>query len=100
RLPSLTRVQIEQEVREKIILGLEQALAGARFTCDHGVNPTALFVAGVHLGAAQAFASCFLCMAPIPGPIQPVMADHLSTANIFLAPYQACIPTFHFSAYG
>src|SRR5207244_6823188 len=81
RLPSLTHEKITEEVHDKIIVPLQQALAAARFTYDHGVNPGALFVAGVHLGAAQAFASCFLCMAPIPPAIQSVMADHLSTAN-------------------
>ena len=100
RLPSLTRVQLEQEVRVNIILELQRALAGARFTCDRGVNPSALFVAGVHLGAAQAFASCFLCQAPIRGAVQTVMRNHLITAHDNLAPYAACIPTFDFGAFG
>jgi hypothetical protein len=100
RLPSLTRVQIEQEVRVNIILKLQQALAEARFTCDHGVNPSALFVAGVHLGAAQAFASCFLCHPPIPAAFQTVMANHLKTAHDALVPYAACIPNFDFNTFG
>lgn len=99
RLPSLSQKDTGDALND-IIAQLQTALGRARFNCDHGVNPSALFVAGLHLGAAQAYASCFLCRVPIPGAFQTVMHNHLTTAHDALVPYGACIPTFDFSQFG
>ncbi len=91
QLYSMSSDQIRQNV-ETIIKELQTAIAGAAFVCDNGVSPIAIYVAGVHLGAAQAWASAQQCrVAPMPAVIAGVINNHLNTARDALKPYTACL---------
>ncbi|MDQ3142757.1 MAG: hypothetical protein M3Q56_10985 [Bacteroidota bacterium] len=91
RLSSLSSSQITQEI-EIIIKELEIAVSRAPFTCDNGVNPISLYVGGVHLGAAQAWASAQQCRAaPMPAVVATVIRNHLTTAASALTPYSPCL---------
>ncbi|MBK9736437.1 MAG: hypothetical protein IPO92_16365 [Saprospiraceae bacterium] len=49
--------------------------------------------AGLHLGAAQAHASCQQCRsAPMPMAFQTVIRNHLNTARDAFANYLPCVP--------
>ena len=86
------------QVTEGIIKDLQVVVQNLRLGCDNGVNMLSLYVGGVHLGAAQAWASSRQCMpTPMPAAIQSVIANHLSTANAALLPYSRCIPQFNFA---
>ncbi len=98
RLSSLMGSQVVPQVQQ-IITDLQLAVRQATANCDRGANLESLYVAGVNLGAAQAWAACFSC-APVPGNIQTVIANHLMTANNGLTPFAGCIPTFDFGQFG
>ena len=90
-LRTMSSATISKEI-EMIIKELQTAINRAAFKCDNGVQPIALFVAGVHLGAAQAWASAQQCMpVPMPAPVASVISAHLNTASTALAPYAPCL---------
>lgn len=90
-LRSMSSIRITQET-EIIIKELQVAITNAPFNCDHGVSPIAIYVGGVHLGAAQAWASSRQCMpVPMPVPIANVIRNHLNVANAALIPYTECL---------
>ncbi|MBA4853832.1 hypothetical protein [Emticicia sp. BO119] len=98
-LPSASSQQIVQQT-EGIIRDLQTVVQNLRLSCDNGVNMLSLYVGGVHLGAAQAWASSQQCRAvPMPANIQSVIANHLTTASSALAPYARCIPQFNFGGF-
>lgn len=91
RLRSMTSAQIKEEINS-IILELQNIISKAPFQCNNGVHPIALYVGGVHLGAAQAWASSQQCMpAPMPAVIAGVISNHLTTASTALTPYASCL---------
>jgi hypothetical protein len=86
---------------ENIIRDLQVVVQNLKLSCDNNVSLSALYVGGIHLGAAQAWASSRQCMpTPMPAAIQSVIQNHLTTANNALTPYRACIPQFDFSGFG
>ncbi|MEP7197325.1 MAG: hypothetical protein ABI851_12465 [Saprospiraceae bacterium] len=88
---TMSSAQITRDV-EIVIKELQSIIGSAPFSCDHGVSPSALYVGGIHLGAAQAWASSRQCMpTPMPANIATVIANHLSTANAALLPYEPCL---------
>jgi hypothetical protein len=92
RLPSLTNVQAEAEI-QALIRKLQDIIARASATCDNGVTLSSLYVTGVHLGAAQAHASCRICQpAPMPIAFQTVIRNHLQTASDAFANFLPCVP--------
>lgn len=92
RMPSLTNVQAEAEI-QAIIREIQTLLLSTTSTCDHGATLHALFVAGVHIGAAQAHASAQMCRpAPMPMAFQTVIRNHLITARDNFAVYLPCVP--------
>ncbi|RYU93403.1 hypothetical protein [Emticicia agri] len=98
-LPSASSQQIVQQT-EGIIRDLQAVVQSLRLSCDNGVSMLSLYVGGVHLGAAQAWASSQQCRAvPMPANIQSVIANHLTTASNALAPYARCIPQFNFGGF-
>jgi hypothetical protein len=98
-LPSASSQQIVQQT-ESIIRDLQAVVQSLRLSCDNGVNMLSLYVGGVHLGAAQAWASSRQCQAvPMPVAIQTVISNHLTTASNALAPYARCIPQFNFGGF-
>jgi len=91
QLPGMSSAQIRQNI-ETIIIELQTAISGAPFVCDNGVSPVAIYVGGVHLGAAQAWASAQQCQAaPMPAAIAGVIRNHLNTARDALIPYTTCL---------
>ncbi len=98
-LPTASSQQIVQQT-EGIIRDLQTVVQNLRLSCDNGVNMLSLYVGGVHLGAAQAWASSRQCqMVPMPAAIQTVIANHLTTASNALTPYARCIPQFNFGGF-
>jgi hypothetical protein len=93
RLPGMRKQQAIQET-EQLIQELQLATRLASIRCDNGINLESLLVAGIHLGAAQAWASCFQCQPPppIPANIQAVINNHLNTARTGLMGFSACLP--------
>ena len=86
---------------ESIIRDLQVVVQNLKLSCDNNVNMSALYVGGIHLGAAQAWASSRQCMpTPMPVAVQNVIQNHLTTASNALTPYAACIPQFDFSGFG
>jgi len=99
RLPSLTNVQAEAEIRA-LILELQVVVAQSHATCDNGVTLSSLFVTGVHMGAAQAHASGRMCQpAPMPAAFQTVIRNHLNTARDAFAGFLPCVPNFSLSQF-
>jgi hypothetical protein len=91
QLASMSSAQIRQSI-ETIIIELQTAITNAPWVCDNGVSPIAIYVGGVHLGAAQAWASAQQCRpAPMPAAIAGVIRGHLNTAQTALTPYTACL---------
>lgn len=92
RLPRLTNVQAEAEI-QTLIRKLQDIIVRSNARCSQQVSWSALFVAGVHLGAAQAHASCQICQeAPMPVDFQTVIRNHLNTARNAFAVYLPCVP--------
>lgn len=98
-LSTASSQQIVQQT-EGIIRDLQAVVQNLRMSCDNGVHILSLYVGGVHLGAAQAWASSRQCqVVPIPAAIQSVIANHLTTASNALSPYSRCIPQFNFGGF-
>lgn len=98
-LPTASSQQIVQQT-ESIIRDLQVVVQNLKMSCDNGVHILSLYVGGVHLGAAQAWASSRQCQAtPMPAAIQSVIANHLTTASNALSPYARCIPQFNFGGF-
>jgi hypothetical protein len=94
RLPTLSASQAV-DMTEELIKNLQVAVAQANPSCDGGLNISNLYVAGVHLGAAQAWASSRMCQpAPMPLNIQQAIRAHLTTATNALRPSLTCLPYF------
>ena len=86
---------------ESLIRDLQAVVQNLRLSCDYNVNFSALYVGGIHLGAAQAWATSRQCMpTPMPVAVQNVIQNHLTTARNALNPYSASIPQFDLSAFG
>ncbi len=98
RLPSLTQVQAVDEI-DRLIKEIQGSVARANVQCDNGGSLMSLFIAGIHLGAAQAIANSFVCRM-IPPEWQTNINNHLVTARDGLAGFSACIPSFNFSVFG
>lgn len=86
---------------ESLIRDLQAVVQNLRLSCDNNVHISALYIGGIHLGAAQAWASSRQGMpTPMPVAVQNVIRNHLSTARNALSPYGASIPQFDLSAFG
>lgn len=86
---------------ESLIRDLQGVVQRLTLSCNNNVQLSSLYIAGVHLGAAQAWASSRQCMpTPMPAAVQTVIQNHLTTASTALAPYAACIPQFDMSGFG
>jgi hypothetical protein len=86
---------------ESLIRDLQAVVQNLRLSCDNNVHISALYVGGIHLGAAQAWASSRQCMpTPMPAAVQNVIQNHLMTARNALNAYSASIPQFDLSAFG
>lgn len=91
QLHGMPSAQITQSI-DIIIKELQGAISQAPFACDHGVSPLAIYVGGIHLGAAQAWASAQQCRpTPMPANIASAIMDHLTTASSALLPYSKCL---------
>ncbi len=97
RLPALSRQQAVDEI-DRLIKELGAAINKAHVSCDKGTTLEALFITGVHLGAAQAIASTFICR-PIPPDWQTNINNHLSTARNALQGFSACVPSVNLSVF-
>ncbi len=94
-----TNVQLVDE-SVALITALQTTVARIDPDCDNGVNLVDIYVAGVHLGAAQAWASSQQCLrAPMALPIQTNINRHLTTARNALTNYQACLEGFDFNVF-
>ena len=92
RIPSLTNVQAEAEI-QSLIRKLQDVIARSQAVCDNRITLSSLYVSGVHLGAAQAHASCRQCQpAPMPMAFQTVIRNHLNTARDAFANFLPCVP--------
>lgn len=92
RIPSLTNVQAEAEI-QSMIKKIQTIVANSSARCSNGTTLSALYVSAVHLGAAQAHASCQICRAaPMPMAFQTVIRNHLNTARDAFAAYIPCVP--------
>lgn len=92
RIPSLTNVQAESEIHA-LVRKLQDVIARSRAVCDNRITLSSLYVTGVHLGAAQAHASCRQCQAaPMPMAFQTVIRNHLNTARDAFANFLPCVP--------
>ncbi len=99
RMPSLTNVRAEQEIRA-LILELQGIIARTNVVCDNGVTLSSLFVTGVHIGAAQAHASSRMCQpVPMPMALQTVIRNHLQTASDAFANFLPCVPGFSLTSF-
>lgn len=86
---------------EQIIVDLQTVIQNLTISCDKGVHPLALYVSGIHIGAAQAWSSSRQCLpTPMPRSIQTAITNHLTTANNALISNEACIGGFDFSSFG
>jgi hypothetical protein len=91
-LAGMTGTQAARET-ERLILDLQVAVRKAAITCNSGFNLEQLYIAGIHLGAAQAHASSRICQAvPMPANIAAVITNHLTTAHNALVTLTACVP--------
>jgi hypothetical protein len=90
-LRGMSSAQIRKEI-EDIIKELQLAIKNTTFQCDNNVHPYAIYIGGIHLGAAQAWASAQQCR---PAPMSPVIAStiaaHLGEADKALRPYAPCL---------
>lgn len=94
RIPSLSNTQAVAEI-EALIKELQLAVSKVQLDCGNGATLSSLFVTGVHMGAAQAWASSRICMpTPMPGAIQTVINNHLNTASTAFAAFLPCVPGF------
>jgi hypothetical protein len=61
-----------------------------------GVNTLrSLYLTGIHIGAAQAWASSrMLRPTPMPGDIQRTIMDHLRIAETSFSEFRSCVPNF------
>jgi hypothetical protein len=85
-------VQAESEI-QAIIRKLQDVITRSSAVCDNRITLSSLFVTGVHLGAAQAHASCQQCRpTPMPMAFQTVIRNHLNTARDAFANYLICVP--------
>ena len=92
RMPSLTNVQAESEIHT-LVRKLQDIIARSQAVCDNRITLSSLYVSGVHLGAAQAHASCRQCQAaPMPMAFQTVIRNHLNTARDAFANFLPCVP--------
>lgn len=99
RMPSLTNVRAEQEIRA-LILELQGIIARTNVVCDNGVTLSSLFVTGVHVGAAQAHASSRICQpVPMPMALQTVIRNHLQTASDAFANFLPCVSGFSLTSF-
>ncbi|MBK9272324.1 MAG: hypothetical protein IPM48_12085 [Saprospiraceae bacterium] len=93
RIPNLTNVQAEQEIH-LLVRKLQEVVVNNRSKCHHQIPLSSLYVAGVHLGAAQAHASCQQCqLTPMPMAIQTVIRNHLNTARDAFSAFLPCVPS-------
>jgi hypothetical protein len=98
-LNSLTGAQASKE-SEKIILDVQLAIRNAAISCSNGMSIEQLFIMGIHLGAAQAYASSRLCQpVPMPANIQSVITSHLQTARAAAATLTACMPDLNLNIF-
>lgn len=98
RLPSLTRQQSVDEI-DAIIKSIQGELAAANITCDRNGTLMALFVGGIHLGAAQAIANSFICRMIAPD-WQMNIRNHMTTAQTALFGFRDCIPSVDLPRFG
>jgi hypothetical protein len=100
RIPSLTNTQAVAEI-EALIRDLQSAVAQTQLNCGNGVSTlSSLYGTGVHMGAAQAWASSRICMpTPMPAAIQSVITNHLNTASAAFAGFLPCVPGFSLSQF-
>jgi len=92
RIPTLTNVQAEAEIHS-LVRKLQDIIGRSDAVCDNRITLSSLYVAGVHLGAAQAHASCQQCQrTPMPMAFQTVIRNHLNTARDAFANYLPCVP--------
>jgi hypothetical protein len=92
RIPSLTNVQAEAEIHA-LVRKLQEIISRSNAVCDNRISILSLYVAAVHLGAAQAHSSCRQCQpAPMPMAFQTVIRNHLNTARDAFANILPCVP--------
>ncbi|MDX2068609.1 MAG: hypothetical protein SFV55_09300 [Haliscomenobacter sp.] len=86
---------------ENLVRDLQAVVQNLQVNADNNVHIGALYIGGVHLGAAQAWASSRQCLpSPIPAAVQNVIQNHLATARNALAAYSACMPQFDLAGFG
>lgn len=86
---------------ESLIRDLQAVVQNLRLSGDNNAHISSLFIGGIHLGAAQAWASSRQCLpTPMPTSVQNVIQNHLTTARNALTPYSACIPQFDLNGFG
>jgi hypothetical protein len=86
---------------ETLIRDLQAVVQNLRVSGDNNAHISSLYVGGIHLGAAQAWASSRQCLpTPMPAAVQNVIQNHLMTARNALTPYSACIPQFDLNGFG
>lgn len=86
---------------ETLIRDLQVVVQNLRVNGDNNAHISPLFIAGINLGAAQAWASSRQCLpTPMPAAVLNVIQNHLTTASNALASYRACIPQFDLSGFG
>lgn len=92
RLPLLTNVQAEAEIRA-MILEIQGIISASTSPCARTIN--SLFVTGVHVGAAQVHAFSRVCQpTPMSMDYQIVIRNHLNTARDAFAAFLPCVPGF------
>lgn len=89
RLPGMNRNTAVAEI-DAMIKEIQASVMRARVTCDRGALLESLFSTGIHLGAAQAIASTFMCMT-IPPDWQGNMRNHLNLASSGISGFGPCI---------
>jgi len=95
----VTKQQVIRDI-EALIKELQTIIGNIDWQCDNNVNPVQLYIAGVHLGAAQAWASSEICVGgQIRADIQQTITAHLGTAQRAANNYAACIPDFDFGSF-
>lgn len=98
KLPSLTNVQAVAEI-EATIKEIQAAVAMVKLDCGNGSTLMSLYIVGIHMGAAQAWASSRMCQpAPMPASIQTVIMNHLQTAQNAFADFLPCVPGYPLSS--
>lgn len=66
---------------------------------DQTLHPLAVYVAGIHLGAAKTLTAVALCSPPsLSVKSETIIFNHLNTAKIALTPYIDCISRFDFTS--